>query len=123
MKKRCPRAVFILKLFICVLSCLFFSCVALSSRAAARSYAACSAAPPSVPSPVPPVSGENAAVDWREEMRNFVIAIAEAARKANPGFELIVQNAQELITLDGVPDSPVMRGYLNAIAGTGREDL
>lgn len=121
MKKRYPRAVFILKLFICVLSCLLFSCAALSSRAAARSYADYSVPP--APSPDPSVYGENTAVDWRGEMRNFVIAIAEAARKTNPGFELIVQNAQELITLDGLPDSPVMCGYLNAVAGTGREDL
>ena len=123
MKKRCPLAFFILKLFICVLSCLFFSCAALSFRAAARSYAACSAAQPPVPSPVPPVSDESSAVDWREEMRNFVIAIGEKARKTNPGFELIVQNAQELVTSDGQSNSPVMSDYLSAIAGTGREDL
>ncbi|MGI5172596.1 endo alpha-1,4 polygalactosaminidase [Treponema sp. OMZ 840] len=108
MKKDRKAAVFILKLFAGVFICLLFSCAALSPRAAARSYA---------------VSGEKPAVDWRSEMRNFVIAIAEAAHKTNPGFELIVQNAQELITSDGLPDSPVMSDYLNAIAGTGREDL
>lgn len=121
MKKRCPLAFFILKLFICVLSCLLFSCAALSSHAAARSYAAYSVPP--APSPVPPVPDKSSAIDWRGEMRNFVIAIGDAARKANPDFELIVQNAQELITSDGQSDSPVMRGYLNAVAGTGKEDL
>ncbi|WP_428771061.1 endo alpha-1,4 polygalactosaminidase [Treponema sp. HNW] len=108
MKNDRKAAVFILGLFACVVICPLFSCAALSPRAAARSYA---------------VSDEKPAVDWRSEMRNFVIAIAEAAHKTDSGFELIVQNAQELITSDGLPDSPVMSDYLNAIAGTGREDL
>lgn len=115
MKKDRHTAVFILKLFARVLICALFS------RATVQSYAASSV--PSVPFPDPSVSGGNAAVDWRGEMRNFVIAIGTAAHKTNPGFELIVQNAQELITADGLPDSPVMSDYLNAIAGTGREDL
>lgn len=111
---RCARALRrVLQTAAVLLLCILCVCMCVS----------CAAARPRAAFFADSVSGEKSAVDWREEMRNFVIAIGDAARKANPDFELIVQNAQELITSDGQSDSPVMSGFLNAVAGTGREDL
>ena len=111
---RCARALRrVLQTAAVLLLCILCVCMCVS----------CAAARPRAAFFADSVSGEKSAVDWREEMRNFVIAIGDAARKANPDFELIVQNAQELVTSDGQSDSPVMSDYLSAIAGTGREDL
>lgn len=61
--------------------------------------------------------------NFREEMRQFVRGLSDYARQKHPGFLIIPQNGQELITVDGKPESPVSTEYLNAIDGTGREDL
>jgi len=111
---RCASALWrVLQTAALLLLCILCVCMCVS----------CAAARPRAAFFADSVSGEKAAVDWRSEMRNFVIAIGDAARKTNPGFQLIVQNAQELVTSDGQSDSPVMSDYLSAIAGTGREDL
>jgi len=62
-------------------------------------------------------------IDYREEMRQFVIGIAERARVINPEFIIIPQNGNELVTLDGEADGPLAQGYVAAIDGVGREDL
>ena len=69
--------------------------------------------------PVIPAGAE----DFREEMRQFVQHISEYARTLHPGFIVIPQNGQELITKDGEPGSPLAAEYLAAIDGSGREDL
>jgi len=61
--------------------------------------------------------------DYREEMREFVIEISRYANQQKPGFIVIPQNGQELITLDGSAQSTIHRRYLNAIDAVGREDL
>lgn len=66
---------------------------------------------------------EQSALDHRQEMRDFVIAIAEQARSVNPGFIVIPQNGQELLTLNGAADGPLAAEYAAAISGQGREDL
>jgi cysteinyl-tRNA synthetase len=67
--------------------------------------------------------GEGGPLDYREEMRAFVRLISEAAREKHPGFLVIPQNGQELLTLAGDADGPVAAEYVAAISGVGREDL
>ena len=50
----------------------------------------------------------------REEMVDFVLKLAQKARKRKPDFKIYAQNAEEL-TLDA--------GYLAALDGLGREEL
>lgn len=61
--------------------------------------------------------------DYREDMRAFVIKIAEQARATDPGFIVIPQNGQELLTTDGEADGPLAAAYFDAIDGQAREDL
>ncbi len=66
--------------------------------------------------------------DFRADMRSFVIKIAEYARDpshtgARTDFIVIPQNGQEIVTLNGEADGPLAADYVQAINGTGREDL
>ena len=63
------------------------------------------------------------AINYRQEMRDFVILISKRAKLNRPGFYIIPQNALDLITEDGNPDGRLIYSYLNAIDGTGREEL
>jgi cysteinyl-tRNA synthetase len=58
-------------------------------------------------------------IDYREEMRNFVISISRYAKNINPNFIIVPQNGQELI----LDDAELQYNYIYAIDGTGREDL
>ncbi|MGB4665106.1 MAG: endo alpha-1,4 polygalactosaminidase [Bacteroidales bacterium] len=58
-------------------------------------------------------------IDYREEMRNFVISISRYAKNINPNFIVVPQNGQELI----LDDAELKYNYIYAIDGTGREDL
>ncbi len=62
-------------------------------------------------------------LDFRQEMRDFVILISDSARKINPSFIVIPQNGQEIITLSDDPAGPLAADYAAAVNGTGREDL
>lgn len=62
-------------------------------------------------------------VDYRQEMRNFVLDIAQYGRGLSPGFIVVPQNGQELLTADGEPDGSPVSGYISALDGQGREDL
>jgi len=61
--------------------------------------------------------------DYRQDMRDFVQGISAYAWALAPGFIVIPQNGQELITRDGEETGPVDTEYLSAIDGVGREDL
>ncbi len=66
--------------------------------------------------------------NFRTDMRNFVISIADYARDTshsggNSDFIVIPQNGQELITYNGEPDGELVREYVHAIDGSGREDV
>jgi cysteinyl-tRNA synthetase, unknown class len=63
------------------------------------------------------------AVDAPQEMRDFVIELAEYARQTDPGFIVVPQNGQELLTASLEPDGEPVPEYLGAIDGQGREDL
>ncbi|MEZ4773914.1 MAG: endo alpha-1,4 polygalactosaminidase [Bacteroidia bacterium] len=62
-------------------------------------------------------------LEFRQEMRDFVIAISQYAKTRNPDFVIIPQNGQEIVSLDGTPTGSPAMDYLTAIDGTGREDL
>jgi cysteinyl-tRNA synthetase len=60
-------------------------------------------------------------VDFRQEMRNFVIEISQYAKSAKPGFLVIPQNGIELVQNNDQETTNM--AYLNAIDGNGQEDL
>ena len=43
-------------------------------------------------------------VDHRQEMRDFIAAIAGAARADAPDFVVVTQNGLDLMTIDGDPE-------------------
>jgi len=62
-------------------------------------------------------------IDYKQEMREFVIGISDYAKSIHPDFYIVPQNGIELVTSDGNEDGPVDTPYLNAIDGHGQEDL
>jgi len=61
--------------------------------------------------------------DHREAMRELVINLSGWAKAREPGFAIIPQNGQELLTDTGAGDGKPHQAYLRAIDGQGREDL
>jgi len=62
-------------------------------------------------------------VDFRAEMRAFVVRIAEYARATDSDFIVVPQNGQELFTDSGEASGAPMTDYLAAINGSGRESM
>ncbi len=62
-------------------------------------------------------------LDYKQEMRNFVMGISRYAKTFNPDFLIIPQNGIELVTLSGKENGTPAIDYLNAIDGNGQEDL
>lgn len=62
-------------------------------------------------------------MDYRQQMRNFVIGISNYSKQKNPDFIIIPQNGQELSTFGGSADILLAHDYITAIDGIGREDL
>ncbi len=62
-------------------------------------------------------------VNYKQEMRNFVIGISKYAKKSNTDFAIIPQNGIELITQNGEVSDELASEYLKAIDGNGQEDL
>ena len=62
-------------------------------------------------------------LDFRQEMRTFIQEISDYAKNSHPGFIVIPQNGQELISLSDEATGQPATTYLNAIDGLGREDL
>ncbi len=62
-------------------------------------------------------------VAYRAEMRQFIRDISERGRSARPGFIVIPQNGQDLLTADGTPAGTVEASFRLAIDGFGREEL
>jgi len=61
--------------------------------------------------------------EYRNEMRVFVQAISSWAKSSSPGFLIVPQNGQELLTVNGNPEGSPATSYIAAIDGIGREDL
>jgi cysteinyl-tRNA synthetase len=68
-------------------------------------------------------SGGDGQKDYKDEMRNFVTGISQYSKNLHPGFFIIPQNGQELVTSDGKANGSLDTNYLGAIDGQGREDL
>ncbi|MGL4596752.1 MAG: endo alpha-1,4 polygalactosaminidase [Bacteroidia bacterium] len=62
-------------------------------------------------------------VDYRSEMRQFIREISERGRLTRPGFMVIPQNGQDLLTTDGTPQGTLETSFRLAIDGFGREEL
>ncbi len=62
-------------------------------------------------------------LDFKEEMREFVIAINDYAAGFISGFITIPQNGIELVTDNGEEEENVHDDYMDAITGHGQEDL
>ena len=62
-------------------------------------------------------------IDYRQEMRNFVMNLADYSKNYNNEFIIIPQNGQELITDNGEGDGTPITNYLQAIDATGRESM
>jgi len=61
--------------------------------------------------------------DYKQDMRDYVIGISQAAKAVNPNFVVIPQNGAELVTANGEEDGAPATKYLKAIDGIGQEDL
>ena len=62
-------------------------------------------------------------LDFKQEMRDFVIGISEYSKSINSDFNIIPQNGIELVTINGEDDGSPHSAYLSAIDGNGQEDL
>ena len=62
-------------------------------------------------------------IDFKQEMRDFVIHIGDYARSFNQDFIMISQNGVELLTVNGDADSNIHQDYIQAIDGQSQEDL
>ncbi len=60
---------------------------------------------------------------YRDAMRAWVIELSAHARESYPGFLVVAQNGEELITSGRTHQSPLSLDYINALDGLGREDL
>ncbi len=70
-----------------------------------------------------PAKEKSDQIEYREEMRDFVIALSEYAKKQDPGFIVIPQNGHELITTNGQPNGAFSTRYLNAVDALAQENL
>ena len=61
-------------------------------------------------------------INYRSEMRSFVINLSNYAKSISPGFIIIPQNGIEL-AVDNDSDMEPVTDYLEAIDGNGQEDL
>lgn len=73
---------------------------------------------PNDPDPDPDPDPET---DYRTEMRDFVVDLADYARGINPDFIVIAQNGPELLTTNGEKDGPLSMDYALTLDGLGQE--
>jgi len=66
---------------------------------------------------------EPSGINYKQEMREFVIGISKYAKDKHAGFAIVPQNGIELVTTDGNESGSVESKYLNAIDANGQEDL
>jgi len=62
-------------------------------------------------------------IEYKQEMREFVIDISQYARSIQNNFIVIPQNGIELVTENGDEAGEPSQEYLSAIDGNGQEDL
>ncbi len=70
------------------------------------------------------VSGSSPdSINYRTEMRNFVISLSAYARGMQSNFVIIPQNGTALITSSGEIDGTLESTYINSIHAVGRESM
>ncbi|MCD4834544.1 MAG: endo alpha-1,4 polygalactosaminidase [Bacteroidales bacterium] len=62
-------------------------------------------------------------LDFKQEMRDFVIALSQYAKVENSNFVIIPQNGHELVSSNGDTDGSADINYNRAIDACGQEDL
>ncbi len=62
-------------------------------------------------------------LDFKQEMRDFVIALSQYAKAENSNFVIIPQNGHELVSSDGDTEGSPDINYNRAIDACGQEDL
>ena len=62
-------------------------------------------------------------INYRQEMRKFVIKINKWVKRYNPEGIVVVQGGYDLLTSDGTPEGEFVNSYINAIDGQAVEDL
>ncbi len=62
-------------------------------------------------------------LDYKQEMRNYVIGISQYGKTFNSNFFIIPQNGIELVSSNGQEDGTPNTTYISAIDGNGQEDL
>ena len=62
-------------------------------------------------------------LDFKQEMRDFVIGISECAKSIDADFIIIPQNGVELVSNTGDEEGSADPAYASAIDGNGQEDL
>ena len=62
-------------------------------------------------------------IDFKQEMRDFVIGISRYAKQQNHDFIIVPQNGVEILSEDGSIVGDVHQAYLNAIDAQAQEDL
>jgi len=70
---------------------------------------------------IPPLY--SAKINYCERMRELVINISKEAKKHNPEFIIIGQNALELLTINGKPTGKHANNYCDAMDAIGIEEL
>lgn len=61
--------------------------------------------------------------NYEQNMRNFIIRLANYAHQFNEDFLIIPQNGQSLLTDNLEPTGKVVQEYASVLSGQGREDL
>lgn len=62
-------------------------------------------------------------IDYRQEMRKFVIEISKNTKSQRSDFAIIVQNGVEITSTTDNADGEIASEYISAIDGQGQEDL
>jgi cysteinyl-tRNA synthetase len=62
-------------------------------------------------------------MNYKQEMRDFVIGISKYAKTAKANFFIVPQNGIELVSNNGAENGTPDSSYLDAIDGNGQEDL
>jgi len=70
-----------------------------------------------------PTDENGSARDYKQDMRDLVIGISQAAKAVKPNFAVIPQNGIELVSGNGEAGGSPHTAYLAAIDGNGQEDL
>ncbi len=62
-------------------------------------------------------------IDFKEEMRNFVVGISQYAKNIKPDFIVVPQNGVKIISQNGETTGQIHQAYMQAIDGQGQEGL